>query len=430
MESTHRLEDQPLEVHEVVVRVLRGDGRPDEYTSADARPVTIGSAPGNDVVLDDPAVSRFHLRLTPRSACVHVEDLRTLNGSRFGPARFEAVALEGPAEVRLGSSVLRIEPRDRGPVPTSPDPRFAGMFGRAPAMRRAFERLKSSARSRDLPVLLRGETGTGKELAARALHEAGPRAVAPFCVVNCAGLTPTLIESQLFGHEVGAFTGATKTKRSPFLLADGGTVFLDEVAEIPIALQSKLLRALQERRVQPVGASTEHPFDAKIVAATHRDLLEEINHGRFREDLYYRLAGDEIVLPPLRERPEDIPLLVDVFVDRILAADPDGITRDHVPQDVAAQLASRTWPGNVRELHNHVYRYLVHGELAPERRRASSSVRLDVDDLLELPLRDAVRAFERRVLRHALDGTDESVERTAARLGIDKSTLYRKLRDD
>ena len=276
-------------------------------------------------------------------------------------------------------------------------------------------------------VLIRGESGTGKELIARAIHYSGDRASKPFITVSCAALTETLLESELFGYEKGAFTGAGAQTKGKFELADGGSIFLDEIGDISPKLQADLLRVLQERRFYRVGGNEEVPVDVRVIAATNKDLPEEVRQGRFRDDLYYRLNVIEIRIPPLRERREDIPLLAGHFLERlahemgkeVAALSPDGLKL----------LMEYDWPGNVRELENAMERALVTGrngaigdaELSFLKQRLGSEKEWQVPDV---PLNE----LERRAIVAALERRQGNVKETAAALGIDRSTLYDKLR--
>ena len=276
-------------------------------------------------------------------------------------------------------------------------------------------------------VLIRGESGTGKELAARAIHFSGNRAEKPFVTVSCAALTETLLESELFGYEKGAFTGATGQAKGKFELADGGTIFLDEIGDISPKLQADLLRVLQERRFYRVGGNQEIEVDVRIVAATNKDLAEEVQQGKFREDLYYRLNVIEIRLPPLRERREDIPLLAEHFVQRIaseLGKDVGGISAPALKV-----LIGYDWPGNVRELENVIERAIVtcrNGMLEEQdfswlQQQNVSTQNWKVPDV---PLDE----LERRAIIAALERKHGNIKEASAALGIDRSTLYDKLK--
>jgi two-component system response regulator AtoC len=297
--------------------------------------------------------------------------------------------------------------------------RWHGLVSRDPSMLRALRTVKNVAET-DATVLVRGESGTGKELVARAIHAESVRRDGPFVAVNCAALSPALLESELFGHVRGAFTGATHDRIGIFEQANHGTLFLDEVGELPLELQSKLLRVLQERVVIPVGGQRTIPVDVRIVAATHRALREEVKAGRFREDLMYRLRVVPLFLPALRERPEDLPLLLETFIEEGNRRGPRRITAIH--PDVIAKLRAHGWPGNVRELQNVVARAFAVGR-APV---------LEVDDLppelatLEERAPTAPPPDERQALVDALRRSGNDLARAAESLGISRTTLWRK----
>jgi DNA-binding NtrC family response regulator len=277
-------------------------------------------------------------------------------------------------------------------------------------------------------VLIRGDSGTGKELIARAIHFSGSRAAQPFVVVSCAALTETLLESELFGYEKGAFTGANQQTKGKFELADGGTIFLDEIGDISPKLQADLLRVLQERSFFRVGGREEVRVDARVIAATNKDLAEEVRQGRFRDDLYYRLNVIEIVLPPLRERREDIPILVEHLVERIAHETGKEIT--DISEGALRILLDHEWPGNVRELENAIERAIVtcRGPVLTEagfeflQRSAGDS------DGWTVPAGTPLADIERRAIAATLERTQGNVKEAAALLGIDRSTLYEKLK--
>jgi DNA-binding NtrC family response regulator len=277
-------------------------------------------------------------------------------------------------------------------------------------------------------VLIRGESGTGKELVARAIHFSGDRASKPFITVSCAALTETLLESELFGYEKGAFTGAAAQTRGKFEIADGGTIFLDEIGDISPKLQADLLRVLQERCFYRVGGSEEVGVDARVIAATNKDLSEEVRAGRFRDDLYYRLNVIEIHLPPLRERREDIPLLVDHIIERIsheLGKEINGIS-----EDALKILMDYNWPGNVRELQNVIERAIVtcHNHFLTDSDFTTLNGRHGTRQAWEVPADLTLNELERRAIIATLSRTCGNVKEAAASLGIDRSTLYEKLK--
>jgi two-component system nitrogen regulation response regulator GlnG len=309
----------------------------------------VGKAPGCDLVLTDHAVSRQHLEVQLRESGVLVRDLGSTNGSFFGGARFTEVTLFPGAVVTVGGSELKLLTVERSqPLLPSSSDRFGGLLGPSLRMREVFAMLELIAQS-DVAVLIEGETGTGKELCAEAIRDAGPRAKAPFVICDLAGVSRTLIESELFGHVRGAFTGADRDREGAFAQAHGGTIFIDEIGELELDMQPRLLRALESRKIKPVGATLYRDVDVRVIAATNRDLREEARAGRFRDDLYHRLAVVRVTLPPLRERKEDIPALVAHFL---------GGREVTVPPETMALFNEYDWPGNVRELKNVIDRGL------------------------------------------------------------------------
>ena len=306
---------------------------------------------------------------------------------------------------------------------------FAGMVGTSPAMRKVYALMKQAAEG-DIAILIRGESGTGKELVARSFHDNSPRRQGPFVAVNCAAIPGTLIESELFGHERGAFTGATEQRAGAFERAHGGTILLDEIGDMPFDLQGKLLRVLQEREIQRVGGTAPIPVDIRVVTATNKDLERAVAAGEFRQDLYYRVAAFPIAIPPLRDRREDIPLLARHFLDK--HAEGAGKSIDGISTAAQRLLLQYDWPGNVRELENAIERavlleadtVLQVGSLPPQLSPlvAAGSDRPPPSGVLPLA------EVERQALVHALEAAGNNVTRAARALGIDRSTLHRKLK--
>ena len=307
---------------------------------------------------------------------------------------------------------------------------LGGLVGRSQAMERVYETMRTAASARST-VLIVGESGTGKELVAKALHRLSPRASGPFVTVNSGSLPPDLLESNLFGHVRGSFTGAVADKKGLFKVADGGTIFFDEIGTIPPDTQSKLLRVLQEREFLPVGAVEPIRSDVRVVAATNADLNRLVGEGRFREDLYYRLCVITINLPPLRDRKEDIPLLVEALVAR--AAAENGRALPPVTPAAMKALLDHDWPGNVRELENVLERALVLGPGVIDVEQLPEAVRRSVPRPTALPpeglsFRDAVTAYERALLAAALDRTSGVQKRAAELLGLKPTTLNEMLK--
>ena len=323
-----------------------GAGRALAMSSALA---TVGRHPTNDLVLPDPQVSGVHLELRRAGERVHVRDAGSTNGTWLGPHRITEVELAAGGEIVVGGTTLRVGLDDRSTVAAvSPQSTFGELVGQSTEMRELFATLERVA-PKSLAVLVQGETGTGKEEVARALHSRSQRAARPFVVIDATALPQTLAESLLFGHEKGAFTGADQRRVGFFEAATGGTVFIDEIGELPAPLQSKFLRVLERQEIVRIGGNVPIKIDVRVIAATHRDLRHEIDAGRFREDLYYRLAQVRVALPPLRDRTEDIPLLC----QKLLASLPGD--RDFpilIEQSALEFLATQPWPGNVRELRN------------------------------------------------------------------------------
>jgi two-component system nitrogen regulation response regulator GlnG len=309
---------------------------------------TVGRHPTNDLVLDDPRTSGVHLELRRVGDRVHVRDAGSTNGTWIGAHRVMEIDLAVGGELTVGGTALRLDFDDAAiPVRRSTAHSFGDMVGSSPEMLELFATLGRIA-PKDLTVLVQGETGTGKEEVARALHSHSPRSAGPFIVIDATSLPQSLAESLLFGHERGAFTGADQRRAGLFEAGHGGTVFLDEVGELPEAIQAKFLRVLERREVTRVGGTTPVKVDVRVVAATHRDLRHEIDAGRFREDLFYRLAQMRLVLPPLRDRPADVAVLCAKILREIAGSGPP-LTLE---SSALAQLETLPWPGNVRELRN------------------------------------------------------------------------------
>jgi two-component system, NtrC family, response regulator GlrR len=324
-------------------------GGPDQglRVTRDALPLSIGSAPGNDLRLSDRYVSRFHCRIVKADdGSVVLRDEQSRNGTFVRGVKIFQVALDPGTEMQVGRTRIQFgfEAQDDFVASLKLD-RFGELIGASRAMRTAFEALRRVAPTA-LTCLLLGETGTGKELAARAIHDQSPRGRGPFIVIDCGAVSETLVEDKLFGHERGAFTGALKEAQGAFEEATGGTIFLDEVGELPFALQPKLLRVLERREIVRLGSHKATPIDVRVIAATHRDLHAMAAEGRFREDLYYRLAEANVRLPPLRNRREDIDVLARHLLDQ--ASGPPVMLQP----DALALLKEHRWPGNVRELRN------------------------------------------------------------------------------
>ena len=388
--------------------------------------VKIGSARGCDLVLLDGAVSRHHLTLKIERGSVRVVDAGSRNGTVLDGVTIRDAYARAESAVALGNTTLRVRLlQDVIEVPLSSRERFGALLGTSVAMRIVFTLLERAAAVDDT-VLVQGETGTGKELVAEALHEEGPRASGPFVVFDCSAVAPNLMESELFGHVRGAFSGALVDREGALEAADGGTLFLDEVGELPLELQPKLLRALERFEVRRVGSNVPRRVDVRVVAATNRNLTEEVANRRFREDLYYRLAVVSVALPPLRERPDDIPLLVETFSKQLAER---GRASQSLPARSMKDFLGHAWPGNVRELKNAVARALSMGTAgaSPTSARGGAVVSACVD--LATPLkeaRDALSdAFEKAYLEQALSQTGGNVSEAARLAGVNRKFIQR-----
>jgi DNA-binding NtrC family response regulator len=388
---------------------------------ADSDTLTVGSAEGNDLVLADPTVSRYHLELVRRPDGIQVVDAGSLNGTFVGAVRVERALVPPGTLLRLGKTTLRVGDGQNVTLELHRSEALGGLYGRTPVMRRLLLAIERAAHS-DAACLLVGESGTGKEVIARALHDLGPRAKKPFVTVDCGALAPTLVASELFGHERGAFTGADRQHIGAFEHASGGTIFLDEIGELPGALQANLLGVLERRRFRRLGGKQEISVDVRVVSATHRDLRAEVNQGSFRLDLYYRLAVVVMKVPPLRERADDIPLLVEHFLRE---CGHDGPVGALISPAAMHALSQHHWPGNVRELRNLIEATVAMGEAPPL--DAGPTAPRGVDPTLALPYKDAraqvLREFEERYLRALLERTRGNVSAAAREARMDRSHL-------
>jgi DNA-binding NtrC family response regulator len=415
------------------LRVIGGPGAGLERVF-DRRLVYIGSAPDNDFVLDDPSVSRNHLKIDGERGGYRVRDLESKNGTWFAGARLGEAVLGAHAVLRLGQTELQFEQlSELHEVAVAREPQFGSLLGQSTEMREIFALLARAAPS-ESTILVEGESGTGKELVAEAIHQHSRRSQGPFVIFDCSAVQRELMESELFGHIKGSFTGAIATRKGALAEAHGGTLFLDEIGELDLDLQPKLLRALEKREIKPVGSNERVPVDVRIVAATNRDLAQMVREGTFREDLYYRLAVIQVPLPPLRRRRSDIPLLVNHFLGEVQprAMQPKSLT---ISFETMQQLQNYPWPGNVRELRNHIERAAVLSDgqelqvqLMPRLREPVAAVAGDalaVD--FELPFKDAkarlIDAFERMYWQKALDAHQWNVSAAARATGLHRKSL-------
>jgi len=396
--------------------------------------IFVGKSDACELAIDDPLASRRHCAFAVEGTAIRLTDLDSTNGTFVNGVRVVEALLAGGELVRVGDTTIavRIGARHRRKLPGAA--RFGGVLGESAAMQRLYPLFEKLARS-PIPVIIEGETGTGKEVLAEALHDASPRASGPFVVFDCTTSPAALLESRLFGHERGAFTGAVSSRPGVFEEASGGTLLIDEIGDLDIALQAKLLRAVQTGRVQRLGAAAWIATDVRVLAATRRDLEREIQAGRFRDDLYYRLAVARVELPPLRRREGDVRVLAEHFW-----ATAGGGTS--LPPDVLARFESYAWPGNVRELYNAVLHHAALGELADDRTRsvdegasrssrspgpvASDVVASVIEAQLPFPRarQRVLEDFEERYVDAVLARHDHNISKAAAASGIARRYFY------
>lgn len=411
-----------LELPGLGLRVVDGA---DAGAAADltSRTLRIGSASDNDLVLADPAVSRHHCEIRVEHEHAWLHDSESTNGTVLNGVRVKQARIEPGMRIQVGETVLQlVAGAQRVQIPVSNRSELGGLVGKSLAMRELYATLERAAPT-DASVLLHGETGTGKELAAEAIHLCSKRSDGPFVIVDCGAIPPTLFESELFGHKRGSFTGAVADHVGLLQQANGGTVFLDEIGELAPELQPKLLRALERRHLRPVGSTSNVDIDVRVVAASHRNLVEEVNKGTFREDLYFRLAVVRVGLPPLRARREDIPMLVRLFVSRLA---PERMSE--LPSLIAA-LEHRSFTGNVRELRNAVEEHLILGHSAPIAGRSTvpeaasglpdAVFSRDYKEASEM----AARAFQKEYVKRLLQRTDGNVSEAARQAGMSRRYL-------
>ena len=418
---------ESLLLRRALLSVVQGPDRGLEL-ELDRGRVCVGSGADCELRLSDSAVSRRHFELQATDAGYLLRDLGSTNGTLLGGVRVERALLCGAVSLVAGGSTVRLQPSDEVlELPLSRRGQMGSLLGRSVAMRRVFAMLEAAAAS-DSTVLLQGESGTGKELAAEALHLASGRRRGPLEVVDCGAIPAGVIESELFGHERGAFSGADRARAGALERAHGGTLFLDEVGELPLELQPRLLRFLERQQVKRLGATRHRQLDVRVVAATNRLLANEVDEGRFRQDLYYRLAVLVIELPPLRDRPDDVLLLAFHFAGEH-AADPGELITD----EIANLLSAYHWPGNARELRNTVERIAVAPRLGLQALQGAGQAALpDIGKLEQLPFHEARRrwqdSFERRYLQLQLERAQGVVARASRQAQIPRQTMHRLLK--
>jgi DNA-binding NtrC family response regulator len=394
--------------------------------------IVVGADPAVDVVLSDAAVSRRHCSIVPSGEGFEVTDLGSRNGTLLDGVSIQKAVVPVGAVLRCGGTLMQLVPAEESVfIPPSKQGAFGALVGSSLAMRQIYSVLERASAS-SAPILLLGESGTGKELASRAVHDHSPRKDGPFVVFDCGASSETLIESDLFGHMKGAFTGAHADRPGAFELAHGGTLFLDEIGDLPVSLQPKLLRMLETGEVMPLGGRRPSRYDVRVVAATNRDLAEEVTRGTFRGDLYYRLAVVEVHLPPLRRRLEDVAELVQVFLAR------EGRALEDLKSDNLERLYGYHFPGNVRELRNIITRAVA---LSPPNTRfaempvllGGTTAKRDTEWVAraDRPFSEAkselIARFERDYLKDLLVRAGDNVSQASRISGVDRKHLYRLL---
>ena len=389
--------------------ILFHQGCPMKYFTLIKNHISMGGGPVNEIMLTDPYVSQCHAVIERRGDLFFLKDQESTNGTFLNGILIKETSLHHKCHIQIGKTLLQFEYID---TKFSENLFYEGMISHNPVMQQVFQTVGKIAKSRET-VIIYGETGTGKELVARAVHNKSERSAGPFITLNCGAIPSELLESELFGHVKGAFTGAHHDRMGVFQAAHGGTLFLDEIGELSLSLQPKLLRALESREIKPLGSERVKEVDIKIVAATHRDLPKMVEEKKFREDLFYRLHLIPLYLPSLRDRREDIPVLIKHF----LANTP-------ITTRALKMLIQYEWPGNIRELRNVIERLklLKEGVVITEQ---------DIQSFLRtkpLPLTETIQQVERNLLYEFLEKNEWNRSQTARALSMPKTTLLDKMK--
>ncbi len=422
------------QVQRATVRVTAGPDRGQSVALAKGATVVIGTGEECDLVLSDAAASRRHCEIATTDKGFVLRDFGSTNGTTVAGLEVREVVLKSGSKIGLGRTTLVFKiAAGHDEHPLSPHEQFGELLGRSAPMRHCFELLETAALS-DSTVLLEGETGVGKELAARGIHAASTRADGPFVVVDCGAVSASLLESELFGHERGAFTGAIARHTGAFEQAHSGTVFLDEIGELELGLQPKLLRFLERREVRRLGGQQMGKVDVRVIAATHRNLEQMVGKEAFRSDLFYRLAVLRIRLPALRERPSDIPMLASHLALRLR---PEEDPKAWLNDEALALFERYLWPGNVRELRNVIERLALLPRLDPSTLFASPNATAGglagpANALHGLSYHEAkervLTAFERQYLNDLLTSAGGVVAQAAERAGVPRQTFFRLIK--
>ena len=433
-----RDEDRAIHLRQCKLVVLKGGQRGQEFTIA-SDVIRIGKADANDLALKEDTVSRVHCEILRDAKGYLLRDLQSTNGTFLDGAEVREAYVRAGSVITVGTIQIKFQPfEERIEILPSEVDQLGSLIGRSLVMREIFGLLERVAPT-EATILVEGETGTGKDLVARTIHDLSRRKDGPFIVVDCGAVASTLIESELFGHEKGAFTGATSTRQGSFELAHGGTLFLDELGELSLDLQPKLLRVLEQREIRRVGGNRTIRVDIRVIAATKKDLKQEVLKGKFREDLFFRLSVVPLYIPPLRQRKEDIPLLAAAFAQKL--GGPSGF---EVPQEALDSLMVHDWPGNVRELRNVLERGLYLSKqvgadafklinlsgLGGSRNISANGVQIQFSP------QESYRAnkerwndeFEKRYLQWLLHRSEGNISRAAREADMDRKYLYKLIK--
>ena len=402
---TQAVRGQALFIRRFEIVVVDGPDRGGRVVSEDDE-LTVGTATGASLKLTDGAVSRLHCAVRASKRGLELRDLGSTNGTFIGDTEVMRAYIKSGARIRLGATTIAVSVlEDEIEQPLATEDRCGELLGASPAMRRLYPLIEQCA-LHDTTVLIHGETGTGKELVAEAIHSSSARRGKPFVVVDCSAMARQLAESELFGHARGAFTGADLDRDGAFVEANGGTIFLDEIGELPLDLQPLLLRALENKTVRKVGTNDYRAVDVRIIAASHRDLRVEVNAKRFRADLFYRLNVLRIAVPPLRERDGDIAILAQHFWQQFRAG-------ETIPRDLLVQLVAHPWPGNVRELRNSIERSAAVGWTPPPNTDLAYGQAKEV----------AIQSWERLWVESLLVANEHNLSRAARAAQMGRSHL-------
>ncbi len=439
-EPTRVLSYQPakgeLVLEKAILEVTKG--APKKIFTLNKSIISIGKGEANDIVLTDDYISTSHCKIENRSGTYFLKDLKSTNGTLLNGEPVVEAILTANAKIKIGQVEVRFSSAEEmQPIQPSSESQFEGIHSNNARMRKIFTLIERVAPS-NTTVLIHGETGTGKELVARALHNQSNRSKKNYITVNCGAISRDLIESELFGHEKGAFTSAHQQRKGVFEQANGGTLFLDEIGELPLDLQPKLLRVLETNEIKRVGGTQTIRVDVRVVAATHRNLSVEVKKGRFREDLYFRLYVVPIQLPPLRERREDIRLLVDYFLKQEFASGRQKAIRQ-IDDSAIDRLTDYAWPGNIRELKNVISRAVLDCQTGIISAGDIQFTPLGVADDTAYEFDEKTQKIPQTVTRTLRDIEKEKIvlelkrhnwnkKEAAKTLGIAKSTLHEKIK--